>query len=1340
MDQAGLCTFIEIERWIEHLFNLQCREVPKGWTPLTLHQLIAADKALFIHASENLAGSLTSVAGAPKPFDLQIKQLMYANEIVQHLTLLPKAEPPHAPSSYGSQDRDSGKGKGKAGKGKSGKADAGKVTLPPGCVSKTDKNKPIFFAFNRGKCPKKGGGTSDDPESFAKQILDSGEVKREKILELVRKLPGLRSRRHGDNPTSNSFVTGAYVFSEMTGLCNSFKTFPLCSRVLASFVQGVDPLHTFSSVAVFEDIAAPVHRDAHNDYDSINLIYALSDFKLGGLVVEHEFGKHEAFQGDELIRGKVLPFRDRIIRFNASKVRHWTQDWEGRRVILVAYTVRSLEKLKAEDLQALQDSGFRLPHDSASPTSSLQPPAAFEIFAGRGCLSLALRDEGFDVVSIDKRSGGSLVPIVLLDLASEKGQDMCWELLHARHPKFIQSPPCATCSMRLSFRSAENPLGLKTEGAAKSKVENENVIFRFLVKVIAWAMQHKILFSVEVPLRSWAWAAITEVVRQDSATLASRWSALHEVSWDVCMHGGPRAKTMRLVSNQPAFVGLQAACVGGHQHDPWIPGGFEDCRYPPLLSSRWAAMVRSSVNAAYPFPRGAPRLKDLTSAFLGVQTRKTRRLMSEFKDIRRISAAEPVPIGCKRLLPSTSDEGGDVGAEVGAKLGVWRSPAEFFQEAIKLSHPLDFENPLEPATVRAVDDIFQRDPKAVDLKRKTNLLKVKIMAKKPEKDEEKLHKGLPASVESVVKDKKILIFRRLLEQEGYDDVAAADILVEGVRVVGSSPHPCGYDHKLVPASLTEGELRRTASSRRRALEASSRVFNREHARHLSEVTKDEAEHGFLEGPLTASEVTETLGTSEWGIVPRFILVQGSEGKLRPIDDCAVCQINAACTTSIRLHLHDSDYISALALSIAEKAKACGGGDLGHWCGKTLDLSKAYKQLPLSPVDRDLCVGFYLNEDGTPSYFVPNALMFGSVAAVYAFNRVSKALWYLITKLLVIPAAVYYDDYPLFSPRSSAGALDGFVSDFLDCLGFGHAKTGSKGLPFQPSFNVLGINIDLGRISEGIVSLKNKPGRIDRICREFDKMVEDEALTLHHSQVLHGLLNFAGGFYSGRGVKHLGSDLLDLRRLAAAHDFAKLRDLAERAREVLHGTPPRELRCDFIREPICVWTDGSWEDGESGIGAVVYDCLTREGRVFAGAVPDAILRRWIEEMGSPDEPALICQIELYAVVLLRFMLRRTFCNRRVLIFVDNDAARFCLIKGLSRSSTMSSLIEAFDSLDGNDPMLYWIERVASFSNIADGPSRGTSGDAMNLVGASEAENFSIHEDLSRLLLSRKRRGK
>ena len=66
-------------------------------------------------------------------------------------------------------------------------------------------------------------------------------------------------------------------------------------------------------------------------------------------------------------------------------------------------------------------------------------------------------------------------------------------------------------------------------------------------------------------------------------------------------------------------------------------------------------------------------------------------------------------------------------------------------------------------------------------------------------------------------------------------------------------------------------------------------------------------------------------------------------------------------------------------------------------------------------------------------------------------------------------------------------------------------------------------------------------------------------------------------------------------------------------------------------------------------------------------------------------ALICQIELYAVVLLRFLAQDMLCNRRVLIFVDTDAARFCLIRGSSKSGTMSRLIEAFDSLDSSCPM-------------------------------------------------------
>ena len=44
-----------------------------------------------------------------------------------------------------------------------------------------------------------------------------------------------------------------------------------------------------------------------------------------------------------------------------------------------------------------------------------------------------------------------------------------------------------------------------------------------------------------------------------------------------------------------------------------------------------------------------------------------------------------------------------------------------------------------------------------------------------------------------------------------------------------------------------------------------------------------------------------------------------------------------------------------------------------------------------------------------------------------------------------------------------------------------------------------------------------------------------------------------------------------------------------------------------------------------------------------------------------------------------------------------------------------------------------------SNIADGPSRGSAEEALMLVGATVFESFDHHDDLTRFLLSRKRRG-
>ena len=54
--------------------------------------------------------------------------------------------------------------------------------------------------------------------------------------------------------------------------------------------------------------------------------------------------------------------------------------------------------------------------------------------------------------------------------------------------------------------------------------------------------------------------------------------------------------------------------------------------------------------------------------------------------------------------------------------------------------------------------------------------------------------------------------------------------------------------------------------------------------------------GFMEGPFySEAEVSAHLGREDWSVVRCFVLVQGAEMKLRPIDDRLEAQLNQAYT-------------------------------------------------------------------------------------------------------------------------------------------------------------------------------------------------------------------------------------------------------------------------------------------------------------------------------------------------------------------------------------------------------------------------------------------------------------
>ena len=77
--------------------------------------------------------------------------------------------------------------------------------------------------------------------------------------------------------------------------------------------------------------------------------------------------------------------------------------------------------------------------------------------------------------------------------------------------------------------------------------------------------------------------------------------------------------------------------------------------------------------------------------------------------------------------------------------------------------------------------------------------------------------------------------------------------------------------------------------------------------------------------------------------------------------------------------------------------------------------------------------------------------------------------------------------PCSHRKITAAETDAMVSDLLDLLGWRHDRTGPKGKPFAPSFDVLGLTLDMASLSqEGIVTLKNKEGRG---CHSFGKKMK-----------------------------------------------------------------------------------------------------------------------------------------------------------------------------------------------------------------------------------------------------------
>ena len=312
---------------------------------------------------------------------------------------------------------------------------------------------------------------------------------------------------------------------------------------------------------------------------------------------------------------------------------------------------------------------------------------------------------------------------------------------------------------------------------------------------------------------------------------------------------------------------------------------------------------------------------------------------------------------------------------------------------------------------------------------------------------------------------------------------------------------------------------------------------------------------------------------------------------------------------------------------------------------------------------------------------------------------ARALQFLLREDFGVLTTNFYDDYPTLEFAMAAENTTQVVCGFFQLLGWRHAVTGKKAKPFSPTFAALGVEYNLAGIHSSFFTVGNKPERLARMERMVQQVAQEGHVSSATAASIHGLLNFASGFALGKALQPAAQGFSTLA-MGVTLQPATLAGLCEHTAMVLKSLQPRKVSSADILQPIIIYTDGAFGDGLADWGAILLDVATGTRTCYSGTVPSFLLDAWHGLVGEQ----LICQIEMYAVLCVRWQARHLLHGRRAILFIDNEPCRYCLIKGRSPSDPLFRMAHACSCLEGAMPCYLWYERIASYCNPADLPSR------------------------------------
>ena len=659
------------------------------------------------------------------------------------------------------------------------------------------------------------------------------------------------------------------------------------------------------------------------------------------------------------------------------------------------------------------------------------------------------------------------------------------------------------------------------------------------------------------------------------------------------------------------------------------------------------------------------------------------------------------------------------------------STSEFVEKALDITHPFS-DITCDPSVWRAAFLLATRGPVAFGDLRLRELAKWRVRSRELEKDEAALHRSLHPDVVGSVGRKKLLLLREMLREACFPGAEAVfESMVSGFTVLGPVPATGVFpEDGGKTATLREADLRREAPLARAALAGSKPPQEDEDlVQAVFDETLREIELGWMRGPFTAEELDSKF---EWWLpARRFGIRQGA--KVRAVDDYSIYGHNECTSTREKIDVGGID--NTLAITRCLMQVLGGSGDeivaaipghermCGHRArdlpvcelvGKMWDLSKAYRQLPRNPMQAHLSIVAVFDPTRRCwKYFEQLALPFGATAAVYHFNLVARGLQFILNRLFAVFCCHFFDDFPVVELKSTAVNAQFIVDQVFLLLGWDTKEQ----VPFATKFEPLGVVVDLSGSSDGRVVVTNKEARLEELREFVNRVTGTGSMTVQEVRRFRGRFVFSRAQVFGRvgapALRALGS-VADAR---TCHDVRtqKMAGVLARLLDILVVTPPRAIQAR-LGPPVILFVDGACDPGDSlprvGVGACLFDKVDGTVVYFGTPVDDVIVSLW----ASRPEQQVIAQAELVPTLMALSTWADRVRGRPLVVFIDNDSARFGLISGYSAVPASAAIISLAWGLIARLGVFPWFARVPTVCNPADGPSRGRMAAMENFTGS------------------------